>query len=115
MNELFGQPNIILDLNLIYYVYCLSPWLEYISKLSPAFTACTNFDDGHSDLYEVTPHCNFDVHFSHDERCSASFHVFNRIMNHGALLFDTKMMTFLVLRIAFLDSAECTERCLQLK
>lgn len=30
-----------------------------------------------------------------------------RIMNHGILLFDTKMMTFLVLRIAFLDSAEC--------
>ena len=45
------------------------------SKLSPAFTACTVFDDGHSDLYEVTSHCNFDVHFSHDEWCSSSFHV----------------------------------------
>ena len=32
-----------------------------------------------------------------------------RITSHGVLLFGTKMMTFLVLRIAFLESAECTE------
>ena len=36
------------------------------------FFACTIFDDGHSDLYEVTPHCNF----YHDERCCSPFHVF---------------------------------------
>ena len=38
--------------------------------------ACTIFDDGHSDHYEVTPQCNFDLHFSHDEQCCASFHAF---------------------------------------
>ena len=29
----------------------------------PVF-ACGFFDDGHSDWYEVIPHCNFDLHVS---------------------------------------------------
>ena len=33
------------------------------------------FDDGHSDQCEVISHCSFDLHFSNNERCWASFHV----------------------------------------
>ena len=43
------------------------------SKPSPAFVV---FDDGHSDLCEMVPHCNFDLHFSNSEWYWASFHVF---------------------------------------
>ena len=34
------------------------------------------FDDGHSDQCEVIPHCSFDLHFSNNWWCWASFHVF---------------------------------------
>ena len=34
---------------------------------SLAFIVCRLFDDGHSDRFEVIPHCSFDLHFS-DER-----------------------------------------------
>ena len=30
----------------------------------------------HSDWHEMVPHCGFDLHFSDNERCWASFHVF---------------------------------------
>ena len=43
---------------------------------SPAFMVCRLFDDGHSDQCEVISHCNFDLHFSNNERRWASFHVF---------------------------------------
>ena len=43
---------------------------------SPAFFVCRLFDEGHSDLCEVTSHCSFDLHFSNNERCWASFYVF---------------------------------------
>ena len=46
------------------------------STLSPAFTICRLFDDGHSDLCEVISHCSFDLAvsfsllvFSNNERC----------------------------------------------
>ena len=45
------------------------------STPSPAFV-CGFFDDGHSDWCEVISHCSFDLHFSNNERCWASFHVF---------------------------------------
>ena len=32
------------------------------STLSPAFIICRLFDNGHSDWYEVTLHCSFDLH-----------------------------------------------------
>ena len=35
-----------------------------------------DFVDGHSDWCKVIFHCSFDVHFSNDEWCWASFHVF---------------------------------------
>ena len=31
---------------------------------SPAFIICRLFDDGHSDWYEVIPHCGFNWHYS---------------------------------------------------
>ena len=42
----------------------------------PAFIVCRLFDEGHSDQCEVTSHCGFDLHFSNNEWCWASFHVF---------------------------------------
>ena len=33
----------------------------------PAFAVFRHFDDGHSDWYEVTPHCRFDLHFSNSD------------------------------------------------
>ena len=34
------------------------------------------FDDGHSGWCKVVPHSGFDLHFSNNEWCWASFHVF---------------------------------------
>ena len=38
-----------------------------LSIFSPAFIVCRFFDDGHSDRYEVIPHCSFDLHFSNND------------------------------------------------
>ena len=38
--------------------------------------ACRLLDRSHSDWCEVVPHCGFDLHFSNNEWCWASFHVF---------------------------------------
>jgi len=46
------------------------------STLSPAFTVCRHFDDGHSDWCEVVSQFSFDLHFSNNEWCWASFLVF---------------------------------------
>ena len=46
------------------------------STPSPAFIVCRLFDEGHSDRGEVISHCGFDLHFSSNEWCWASFHVF---------------------------------------
>ena len=32
------------------------------APLSPAFTVCRHFGDGHSDQCDVIPHCGFDLH-----------------------------------------------------
>ena len=34
------------------------------------------FDDDHFDWCEMISHCSFDLHFSNNEQCGASFHVF---------------------------------------
>ena len=34
------------------------------------------FNDGHSDWCEVITHCSLDLHFSNNEPCYASFHMF---------------------------------------
>ena len=47
-----------------------------LSTPSPKFIVCRLFDDGHSYWREMIPHCDFDLHFSNNERCWVSFHVF---------------------------------------
>ena len=42
---------------------------------SPACSVCGFFDDGHSDRFEQIPHYSFNLHFSNNEQCWASFHV----------------------------------------
>ena len=46
------------------------------STPSPAFIVYRLFDNGHSDWCEVISHCSFNLHFSNNEQCWASFHVF---------------------------------------
>ena len=45
------------------------------STPSPAFIVYRLSDGSHSDQCEMIPHCGFDLHFSNNERCWASFHV----------------------------------------
>ena len=49
---------------------------SFFSTPSLAFIVCRLFDDGHSDWCEVISHCSFHLHFSNNERCWASLHVF---------------------------------------
>ena len=51
--------------------------------VSTIFIGCRLFGDGHSDWCEVISYCSFDLHFSNNERCWASFHVF---VSHQCLL-----------------------------
>ena len=46
------------------------------STPSPAFIACRLLDCSHSDWCEMVPHSGFDLHFSDNEWCWASFPVF---------------------------------------
>ena len=46
------------------------------STPSPAFTVWRLFEGSHSDLSEIISHCDFDLHFSNNKWCWASFHVF---------------------------------------
>ena len=46
------------------------------STPSSAFIACRLLDSSHSDWHDKVPHCGFDLHFSDNEWCWASFHVF---------------------------------------
>ena len=45
------------------------------STPSPVFIICRLFDNGCSDLCEVIAQCSFDLQFSTNQQCSASFHV----------------------------------------
>ena len=49
---------------------------QFFSTPSPAFIPCRLLDSSHSDWCEMVPHCGFDLHFSDNEWCWASFHVF---------------------------------------
>ena len=46
------------------------------STPASAFIVCRFFDDGPSDQCEMISHCGFDLHFSDNEWCWASFHAF---------------------------------------
>jgi len=48
----------------------------HFSTPSPALTVRRLFDSSHSDWHEMVYHCGFDLHFSNNEWCLASFHVF---------------------------------------
>ena len=48
------------------------PFLHTLSNI----IVCRLFDDGHSDQHEKMPYCGFDLHFSSNEWCWISFHVF---------------------------------------
>ena len=39
---------------------------SHLSTPSPALVSCRLFNDGHSEWYEVVPHCCFDLHFSNN-------------------------------------------------
>ena len=61
------------------YQFAFAPTVQEcspFSTLSAAFIVCRLFNDGHSDWCEAISHCSFDLHFSDNERCWASFHVF---------------------------------------
>ena len=69
-SELFKKSPYRLPLWL--YQFALPPTVQehsLFSTPSPAFIVCRLFDDGHSDQCEVLSHCNFDLHFSNNERC----------------------------------------------
>ena len=51
-----------------------SPHLPF--SPNSAFIVCGLFDDGYSDWCVVISHCSFDLHFSNNEQCLASFLVF---------------------------------------
>ena len=46
------------------------------SPHTPAFILCRLLVGGHSGWCELIPHCGFDLHFSNNELCWVSFHVF---------------------------------------
>ena len=63
----------------ISHIFTFTPTVQecsIFSRPSPAFIVCRLFDDGHSDQYAVISHCGFDLHFSNNKRCWASFHEF---------------------------------------
>ena len=55
--------------------YCMYRIFFLFSTSSPAFFVYRVFDGGHFILCEVIPYWSFDLHFSNNEWCWASFHV----------------------------------------
>ena len=61
------------------YQFTFPPAMQEGSLFStpfPAFIVCRLFDEGHCERCEVISHCSFDLHFSNNQQCWASFHVF---------------------------------------
>ena len=70
---------------------------------TPAFIACRLLDHSHSDWHEMVPHCGFDLHFSGNEWCWASFHVF---VSHPYVFFgemSNSLAYFLIQQFTFLQ------------
>ena len=47
-----------------------------LSTHYPPFIVGRLSDDGHSDWHDMIRYCSFDLHFSNNEQCWTSFHVF---------------------------------------
>ena len=74
---LYGSfiPGVLRNLHTLLHRFAFPPTVQEHTP-SLVFIVCRIFDDSHSDLCEVIPHCSFDVHSSTNEGCSAFFHVF---------------------------------------
>ena len=71
------------------------------SAPSPAFIVYRIFDSSHSDWCEMVPHCGFDLHFSDNEWCWASFHV---LVSHLYVFFgEMSLAHFLIGSFIFLE------------
>ena len=73
----FKRISILFSIVAAQFTFPSTVWEGYLfSTPSPAFIVCRLFDGGHSDWCEMIPHCSFDLHFSNNEWCWTSFHIF---------------------------------------
>lgn len=77
------------------YYYTI-PWAVYrgssVSTSSQIFIICLSIDS-HLCGYKVLSHWSFDLHFPHDQRCGASFHVFT---GHLYILYGEMLFRYLM-------------------
>ena len=80
-------------------------WSNLAAAAAPGFIVCRLFDSSHSDWHEMVPHCGFDLRFSDNEWCWASFHVF---ISHLYVFFEKCLFSslahfFLIGSLIFLE------------